>query len=353
MELIWGATMRKSIYFPLILGLSACGGSNENAPSDPQKAASTATCSETSPGDLEISLPFAMRCYTESEYAKAVLIWKELEKSEGEAKWGIGKMYSEGFLGTPKPSTINGQRIAWDEFYPNSDLNTKDGNVRDNRVAKTYYEEALKMGYKLAGANLGEMYYFSKWVNDDVIVTERRDFYCNRHNMRNAESMTSETCKKAHEEIISRAWGVKKDINAAISNYTIAANIKYAPASYALGIIYSSGEEVDQNIEKAIFFYREAAVNGEADAIWNLSINYGHDTPNKDFVKSYALAVVAHSSVGTRTRDPVRVIETAMARLSISDLKRAEDMISDCIVDYDKSQPNRGNYKVNFESCEF
>jgi TPR repeat protein len=165
--------------------------------------------------------------------------------------------------------------------------------------------------------------------------------------------MTSETCKKAHEEIISRAWGVKKDINAAISNYTIAANIKYAPASYALGIIYSSGEEVDQNIEKAIFFYREAAVNGEADAIWNLSINYGHDTPNKDFVKSYALAVVAHSSVGTRTRDPVRVIETAMARLSISDLKRAEDMISDCIVDYDKSQPNRGNYKVNFESCEF
>ena len=171
--------------------------------------------------------------------------------------------------------------------------------------------------------------------------------------MRSEEPLTDETCKKLNEEMIARAWGVQKDINAAIINFTIASESKYARASLMLGEIYAFGEGVEQNIEKAIFFYRDAAVNGDANAIWNLSINYGHDTPNKDFVKSYALAMVANGTIGSGTQNPRQTIEQAMARLSISDLKRAEDMISDCIVDYDKSQPNRSNYKVNFESCDF
>ena len=64
--------MRKFFYIPMTLVVSACGGGDQSAPTDPQQANSTATCAETSPGDLEVSLPFAMRCYTESEYAKAV-----------------------------------------------------------------------------------------------------------------------------------------------------------------------------------------------------------------------------------------------------------------------------------------
>ncbi len=346
---------------PPLMILSACGASSEPGPSDPEKAKTAATCAETSAGDLEISLPFAMRCFNERHYDKAALIWRELEQSEGEANWGLGELYRMGEIGTDAPSIVNGEQITDDEArFINFGAKSKDGRLVDKREAIKYYEKAISLGFRKAAEDLGSIYYWSEWTdtksNYGCLKTAEPVYRINgaTGEMDPIVTLSDASCHQLGLERRKREWGDRLDYKKAIKYFEISAGEGSPFALRVLGDIYNFGDGVPQDLRKALNYYRDSAKNGGVDAIWNLSRQYAKEIPEKDLVKSYALGKVA---LTVRAVDGIsdvnKIVELDMSSLRIDEIKEAEKIIKLCLVDYDADRPDIGNYKVDFENCEF
>lgn len=75
--------------------------------------------------------------------------------------------------------------------------------------------------------------------------------------------------------------GVTQDYNRAVAWFKYAANAGVANAAYNLGVLYQQGLGVEQDMPLALNWYRRAALQGHAEAEYNLGIAYieGIGTP--------------------------------------------------------------------------
>jgi TPR repeat protein len=64
--------------------------------------------------------------------------------------------------------------------------------------------------------------------------------------------------------------------NADIAYLLAQANSGSASAQYNLGVIYLSGEQVEQNYEKALAYFTLAANHGNTKAEYNLGVMYAN-----------------------------------------------------------------------------
>jgi TPR repeat protein len=69
---------------------------------------------------------------------------------------------------------------------------------------------------------------------------------------------------------------VMQDYQLALFWYGKAAEQKYAPAEYALGVMYDEGLGVSQDYRQATSWYKKAAEKDHVEAQYNLGFNYYH-----------------------------------------------------------------------------
>ena len=88
--------------------------------------------------------------------------------------------------------------------------------------------------------------------------------------------------------------GVVKNIQKAITWYTIASNNGDKIAQFNLGIIYGNGQGVAKDLNKAVYWYRKSAEQGLRDAQYTMGgfydKGYGVPVDHKEAVRWYMLA---------------------------------------------------------------
>ena len=81
---------------------------------------------------------------------------------------------------------------------------------------------------------------------------------------------------------------VPKDIEKAIYHFTEAANKGHAPSQTRLGIMYATGEGVEENDAASYVWLLQAAAQNEKAALFLLGVRHSQDDENKDYVKAFS-----------------------------------------------------------------
>lgn len=93
-------------------------------------------------------------------------------------------------------------------------------------------------------------------------------------------------CQNLVGYCFSSGFGVKKDINAALSWYQRAAKHHHEVALYSLARFYERGEGVKKDIKKAFSLYKKAAELGDEWAQCNLAVMYLEGVGTKQDIAS-------------------------------------------------------------------
>jgi TPR repeat protein len=88
--------------------------------------------------------------------------------------------------------------------------------------------------------------------------------------------------------------GVGRDYREAMKWYRLAADNGYAYAMYAIGDMYLAGDGVTKDAEEATAWYQKASDAGDANGHWSLALRYLYgDGIGKDSQKAAELAYLA------------------------------------------------------------
>ena len=256
--------------------------------------------------------------YAKKDYLKAFLIYKKT--GHYEAIYKRGKMYFDG-----KGIEQNYQKaarifmlIVGDDDFPYSER-TKDAAItlgdmyfkgigvrQDYRKAFKHYEKTAEQGYAIAQFKLGRMYLEGKGTEQDYI--EALEFFHkaaangNLAARKQLKKMYCEKFKAACQEVLKRfqeatlwgdeesqnvlgdiyrnGYGIGQNYQKALRYYREAAIGEFAEnksvqaARKALGDMYLKGEGVKMDYRKAFKFYEKAAEQGDAEAQFQLGQMY-------------------------------------------------------------------------------
>lgn len=86
-----------------------------------------------------------------------------------------------------------------------------------------------------------------------------------------------------------------------------------------LGLMYRTGKGVEQNKEQAVAWYRKAAKQGNAKAMFNLGTAYFNgDGVGIDDITAYAWFTLAHENGSAPARDAVSRMDNTLAQWQTS-----------------------------------
>ena len=124
----------------------------------------------------------------------------------------------------------------------------------------------------------------------------------------------------------------KKDYETALREWEPLVEAGIAKAQYYFGMIYEYGQGVPKNVERAAYFYRLAAEQGDVSGQYALAVAYTKGTDDGkgvDYVTSHMWAQVAASNGskgGAKLRDWV------LNRMSIRDIQEAKSLLRMCVL---------------------
>ncbi len=146
-------------------------------------------------------------------------------------------------------------RLASIRFYGPIEL-------RDNDVARNYFNKAAKLGFDQSMPVIGSMC---------------RDGLGGKKDLRAAVQWFTQSADQGYAysqfalaECYQRGWGVDKDLRQALLLYRSASEKDYVPAMRKLGMVFSEGLGVDVNDEVAFAWFERAAEEGDVEAQYQL-----------------------------------------------------------------------------------
>ena len=154
---------------------------------------------------------------------------------------------------------------------------------RQNEVEKAvpWYEKAVAQNHAKAQNNLGALYMWGKGVAKD---TEKG---CKLIEASHAQmgsitgTLNVAACNDQREH---------PDFRKAFENYKIAAEQGDAAAQRLLGQMYASGDGTKQDYQQAVYWLRQAALQEDAQAMYELGLHYGRAQGVPDYGKANAIA---------------------------------------------------------------
>jgi TPR repeat protein len=106
--------------------------------------------------------------------------------------------------------------------------------------------------------------------------------------------------------------GVKQDFTEAMRWYKLAAENGYAFAMYAIGDLYLAGEGVPEDAKTAAEWYQKASDNGEPNGHWALALRYLYgDGVTRDTTYAAELAYLALTNGLQVALDEFKAIDEA------------------------------------------
>lgn len=135
-------------------------------------------------------------------------------------------------------------------------------NGKDSSVDSQYYVDKAK---KMAD----DLYKNSKKYSKEKIKSLWNEVI---HNIQEAISMDNAEAYYALALIYEDGYGdIKRDLKKMVYNIRISADRGYVEAQYILGEMYTSGSEIENDKEQAIFWLQKAARQGHKDAKYELN----------------------------------------------------------------------------------
>jgi len=182
----------------------------------------------------------------------------------------------------------------------------REGNQNNYKKIFDLFDNAAKIGYSLALANLGICYMKGIYVSQDFIAARQLFRESAEHNdpdgiFYTAYFLLKESSLNSSDENYYQAasllrkvllinenhsdalyymgylhengLGVDQDSKTAFNTlYLKAANLGDSDAAYILGVLHEEGLDVESNLQLASEFYKRSAVQGHADAQVNLAL---------------------------------------------------------------------------------
>jgi len=157
------------------------------------------------------------------------------------------------------------------EYY-----HAKNGRSQDHFLAHACYQQAIQLdpNYSSSLFSLGWLYAYGEGVDQDierVIFYIRKAAKCN-HKMakffllllENSERITAESWKELGEGYYHAKNGQSQDHFLAHTCYQLSVqlNPNYSPSLYRLGWLYEHGEGVDDDLDRAKLYYKDASKLG-------------------------------------------------------------------------------------------
>jgi TPR repeat protein len=180
-----------------------------------------------------------------------------------------------------------------------------EGDQQDMPKAVELMEQAAEAGHPMAQCNMGYFYTFSEavevnhataaaWYQQSADQGVPQAMF-NLARLYRVGSGVEESAEKSlallreaatlgHPESLHNLgifhfageMGVAQDYQAAAVFFENAAQAKYAPSLYSLGLCYSLGYGVEQDEVKALTLYEDAARIGDTNAAFNLGLYHYH-----------------------------------------------------------------------------
>lgn len=239
------------------------------------------------------TLPTGFALFDHGRYAEALEYFEKAynklpdEYGGDEASLMIGKIYLQGLgeKSDPKKAIFWLERAAGAKFNPTKDMpifdpkepdkNTAIGEAaiilaniyktgfggvkKDPAKVRKWLARAEYVGHISAGKQLADMYFYGKDAPRDLKLAV--SLY------KKAATYDYPPAQVALADIYYRGTdGIPKNLKTAMGWYKQAARYQHPDALYALAVAYDSGEGEQADPQKAIVFYKAAALAGKADA---------------------------------------------------------------------------------------
>ena len=185
--------------------------------------------------------------------------------------YGVQKEYSKAVFWSRK-AAIQGDPLA--EFVMGEVYYYGNGVPKSDRIALYWYKLAVAQGYQGAQAML------TKVRQEIAAQVELRDHTqaVARDAQRPAGASSSTSLTAKEQNLLGYAYyigqGKPKNYEKAVYWYRKAAAQGDAGAENNLGVAYNYGNGVDKNFSRAVYWYRKAADQGNPSAQTNLGVAY-------------------------------------------------------------------------------
>ncbi len=130
-----------------------------------------------------------------------------------------------------------------------------------------WYEKAASKGHKKAQFNLGYIYFDGRGVPKDHDRALKWFLEASKHKAREPGDGKSDI-------YIGKIYDERGDYKNAFTWYFEASKLGYPLAQYELAMRYKKGKGCDKDIEKMIYYLKEAAVQSEAKSQYELALAY-------------------------------------------------------------------------------
>lgn len=239
------------------------------------------------------TLPMGFALFDQGRYAEALEYFEKAyaklpdEYGGDEASLMIGKIYLQGLgeKSDSKKAIFWLERAAGAKFNPTKDMPIFDpmapekttaigeaatilaniyrtgfgGVKKDPAQVRKWLARAEYVGHISAGKQLADMYFYGKDAPRDL--SKAMSLY------KKAAVYDYPPAQVALGDIYYRGTdGVPKNLKTAMGWYTQAARYEHPDALYALAVAYDSGEGLPADPQKAMVFYKAAALAGKGDA---------------------------------------------------------------------------------------
>jgi predicted small lipoprotein YifL len=125
--------------------------------------------------------------------------------------------------------------------------------------------------------------------------------------------------------------GVEQDFKEAVNWYRKAADQGDVEAQFTLGLMYDTGEGVEQDFKEAVKWYQNAADQGYADAQYNLGVMYGMGNGvEQNYVTAYAWASIAITN-GEIKMAPRFKSEFLEPKMTPDQIAKAEELVKEMV----------------------
>ena len=186
-------------------------------------------------GDAEAKYQLAQSYMTEGNKQEYALKWfrRAAEEGHAAAQFVIGSLYLEGFRGDNNTEFLK----------------------QDYQEALKWFLKAAEQGESEAQYHLGEMYAMGKGVEKDE--TQAIEWYFKAAKQGN---------KEARRALASHGKKLENMQRNVVEDLRLAAERGEPEAQYKLGILYDTGDGVEQDKWEAVEWWRKAAKQGDKNA---------------------------------------------------------------------------------------